>query len=199
MRNSECYAAVAKNKNRHLLRVTAKFDANISNHCLDLFMLQNHSMIFDSKDSIFQMSSNGFTVGWNIILPSFVTIAWTVAEKWRFLYFQNGGYPPSWTDLRLDWDNPRRVLGGIDRFAKFSWNCNVQYMRVSMLCEFCLKMLLTPILEGFGEGKMRKSVMFFVVPSLQKSNNPCLTSHESNSVKISSAVYLVTWREQKLN
>jgi len=65
-----------------------------------------------------------------------------------FLFF-NGGRPASWVCYAC-LDHPQRLLSGLYRCAKFGSNGRRSFegKRVSMLCEFGLKM---PIHAPFGE------------------------------------------------
>jgi len=47
-------------------------------------------------------------------------------------------------------DHPRRILGGLYRCVNYGWNqqCSFEDMRVSMLCEFGLKMLIQASVGG---------------------------------------------------
>ena len=78
-------------------------------------------------------------------MPNFIKIDQTVAEIWRF----NGFFFKKAASAILDmtgvyWDHPRRLLGGLYRYAKFGWNrCSTfDNMKVLIFCVFGLK---TPI------------------------------------------------------
>ena len=78
-------------------------------------------------------------------LPNFIKIDQTVGDIWLFNGFLSKWRPSAILDLSgAYWDNPRRLLGGLYRCAKFGWNlCSTfDNMKVLIFCAFCLK---TPI------------------------------------------------------
>ena len=62
------------------------------------------SAILDFKN--FQITT-GFT------LPNFVVMPWTIAEKWRFVNFLNGGRPQCYTCYTQNSDHSRRLIGDL--------------------------------------------------------------------------------------
>jgi len=80
-----------------------------------------------------------------VTVPNFIKIRQTVAEVWRFNGFFSKWRPSAFLELSgAYWDQPRRLLGGLYRFAKFGWNrCSTfDNMKVLIFCAFGLK---TPI------------------------------------------------------
>ena len=80
-------------------------------------------------------------------MPNFIKIDQTVAEIWRFNGFfkMAAVHHLGFIDLSgAYWDHPRRLLGGLYRYAKFGWNrCSTfDNMKVLIFCAFGLK---TPI------------------------------------------------------
>ena len=77
-------------------------------------------------------------------MPNFIKIGQTVAEIWRFNGFLKMAASAIVDMLGVYWDHPRRLLGGLYRFAKFGLNrCSTfDNMKVLIFCAFGLK---TPI------------------------------------------------------
>jgi len=79
-----------------------------------------------------------------VTVSNFLRIGQTVAEIWRFNSFFKWR-PSAILDLSGEyWDNPRRLLGNLYRYAKFGLNrCSTfDNMKVLIFCAFGLK---TPI------------------------------------------------------
>ena len=62
-----------------------------------------------------------------VTVPNFIKIRQTVAQVWRFNGFFSKWRPSAILDLSgAYWDQPRRLLGGLYRCAKFGWNrCSI--------------------------------------------------------------------------
>jgi len=72
--------------------------------------------------------------------------------------------------------HPRGAFGDFNCCAKFCRNrlCSFGDMRVSVLCEFGLKMPIHDPFKGVYGGKMGKQETFLAVLSLDECNNPGL-------------------------
>jgi len=84
-------------------------------------------------------------------MPNFIKIGQTVAEIWRFNGFLKMAASAIVDMLGVYWDHPRRLLGGLYRFAKFGLNrCSTfDNMKVLIFCAFGLKRLFAPSKLGF--------------------------------------------------
>jgi len=86
-------------------------------------------------------------------VPNFIKIDQTVAEIWRFNGFFSKWRPSAILDLSgAYWDDPRSLLGGLYRLAKFGRNrCSTfDNMKVLIFCAFGLKTPIhAPKIRGF--------------------------------------------------